>query len=396
MPPNREAGRSGGGDPAESSAEQEQALPRRPPRVTWSDGGRGGAGRELPPRRSEADYPSPAPTAASSESAATDSLSPDGNNILLPEQIDDLEEMRALLPTLRRVQSILEDEKEAPSSSLRPAALHDSATLVGGDDGGVESEYDDRRSLGRSILQHISPGISTARRRSDDSSSSSSSSPSSRQEYVRLSRDVYSLIYFCPPRSLAFLFALGTFVFQIFILALILLDIIDADSYNSLNIPAGASITVRMAQFVAILISVATQDDLITSINELHVGYYRKALTGEGVHELGGAKWQWLLSLSTRFAQGGLCLAVTFILIMQSIDVVGLFLDFLAVTFVSTLDDIMFTLADEGYFSQSIKKETDAVCRIHVPKKEIDSQLFRPMLFLFVSAWMLMDGHELG
>mmetsp|Transcript_8639 Transcript_8639/g.25926 ORF Transcript_8639/g.25926 Transcript_8639/m.25926 type:complete len:1292 (-) Transcript_8639:17-3892(-) len=370
-----------------------------------------------------------ATTMTSEESSSRDRVS------LLPEHMADLEEMRALLPTLRRVQSFLEardgsilqrresrgERGEATvvtssaattcraSVSLRISdgesgksqAREDSETLEEEDDcaengapGYDRVRFIEHRSLGQSILQHVSKGIRAARRNSDSSSScredERAHSGATRQEYVKPSRDVYSLVYLCPPRSFAFFFALVTFVFQMFILVLIMVDIIEVDSSNPLQIPPGVSRVVRAAQVMCILISVATQDDLITAINELHVGYYRKALIGDGVHELGGTKWQWLLSVSTRFIQGGLCLAVTFILIMQSGDVVGLFLDFLAVTFVSTLDDIMFSLAKQGYFGPKTKGNTDAVCRIRVPKKAIRSRLFRPIVFFMVSAAMLL------
>ena len=105
---------------------------------------------------------------------------------------------------------------------------------------------------------------------------------------------------------------------------------------------------------------------------------------------MGGARWQWILSVATCFFEGGLCLSVTFILIMQSSDVVGLFLDFLAVTFVSTLDNIMFSLARDGYFSKLIQVETEEVMKVRVPKPKKTWHWFRPLVFFIVSGSMLV------
>ena len=84
-----------------------------------------------------------------------------------------------------------------------------------------------------------------------------------------------------------------------------------------------------------------------------------------------------------------MCLVITFVLIVQSNDVVGLFLDFLAVTFVSTLDDIAFALARDGYFSREIRDQTGQVMRVRVPKTKITSHRFRPILFLLVSGSLI-------
>jgi len=208
------------------------------------------------------------------------------------------------------------------------------------------------------------------------------------KSYVKLPHDVYSLLYFTVPGSLGFFFAVGTFFFQLLILTLIMIDIVDAENEgNPLNIPAGVSTVVRISQFLAILVAVSTQDDLITSVNAMHTGYDGRIERREGT---GGRYWQWVVSVSGRFLEGSLCLAVTFILIMQSSDVVGLFLDFLAVTFVSTLDDIAFALAQDGYFSKTLNKETNEVAKTRIPKPDHPNHhLFRPFVFAIVSVSML-------
>jgi len=253
-------------------------------------------------------------------------------------------------------------------------------------------------SVAFSVMQHITKGMS-ATRRGSESSDDDSERDHSRQRYVKLSRDVYSLMYFSAPCSIASALALFTFGAQVVILTLIVIDIVDPDSDNPLNIPAGASAVVRVAQFFAVLIAVATQDDLITSFTEFHLGCRRGALTGveassDGPDTVpgapGGAKWQWLLSVLSRALQGGYCLVVTFFLIIQSVDVVGLFLDFLAVTFVSTLDDVTFALAREGYFGKRLRAETLEMTKLKVPSESVGSHWFRPALFLTVSVTMLI------
>lgn len=73
---------------------------------------------------------------------------------------------------------------------------------------------------------------------------------------------------------------------------------------------------------------------------------------------------------------------------MQSSEVVALFLDFLALTFISTIDDIMFALARDGYFSHKLKKETKYVMSVRVPVSP--SRFFRPLVFFLLCASFIM------
>uniref|UniRef100_A0A7S4N2V1 EGF-like domain-containing protein n=1 Tax=Odontella aurita TaxID=265563 RepID=A0A7S4N2V1_9STRA len=211
-------------------------------------------------------------------------------------------------------------------------------------------------------------------------------------------------------RSHAFFVSIGVFAFQILILILVLVDIRDpSNGANPLNIPAGVSGAVRAAQFLAVLVAVGTQDDVITSINSIHEGYpgRRMSVATESGYGAGGLYWQWILAVSCRGAEGALCLVATFILIIQSSGVIDLFLDFLAVTFVSTLDNIAFNLALEGYFSRQMKMEAEEVDRVRIPKiRSANRSAFarhrihcRPTMFLFIScvlvaAWSVVVSNQ--
>ena len=105
-------------------------------------------------------------------------------------------------------------------------------------------------------------------------------------DFVRLSKDTYSLFFVARPRSKPFVFAISVFTFQILILILVLADTINTTNpSNSLGIPGGVSIGVRTAQFLAVVVAVVTQDDVITSINAIYNGYPGIfALSPENIH----------------------------------------------------------------------------------------------------------------
>ena len=138
------------------------------------------------------------------------------------------------------------------------------------------------RSIIRGIDEHVvSKGlVSVLPAMNNDTSSTSTRSTDDdfNRSYVKLSRDVYSLMYFSCPFGASFFFALGTFIFQIALLVLIMIDIIDMSSANTLSIPSNVAVVVRASQFFAILIVVATQDDLISSFNFMVRGKYAYGL----------------------------------------------------------------------------------------------------------------------
>ena len=102
-----------------------------------------------------------------------------------------------------------------------------------------------------------------------------------------------------------------------------------------------------VAQSFAILISVFVSDDVVASLDFFLVNY-DKDIQGK----LPGATFvKWILSNLFRFLEGMLGILVAFIFIVQSEDVLTLFLDFSAVQFVSELDNVGYHIADKGYIS---------------------------------------------
>lgn len=297
---------------------------------------------------------------------------------------DELNELRTLLPTIRSIRSSWETAQTSSSAAVCGPPLpltnadprHNNIPMTATSDPASSPSHAvsprTRASTAGFSIAALDDNLSVSDCSTEDNYGLA-------DDTVRLSRDIYSILFVTNPRRHPFVFALMVFAFQIFVLALVCIDVIDLqNTFNPLDIPAGVNAAVRAAQFIAILVSVATQDDLITAINWLHNGYPSKT-----VHlDEGGVFWQWVLAVSLRFFQGSLCLGTTFILIMQANDVVGLFLDFLALTFISTLDDIMFALARDGYFSHKLKKEAKYVMSVRVPVSP--SRFFRPLAFAFL------------
>ena len=195
--------------------------------------------------------------------------------------------------------------------------------------------------------------------------------------YTELSDDIYSIIYTAKSRSAAFSFAVFVFLFQMTVIGLILTDLIDAsNTFNPMQIPPGVVTEVRIAQCLALLLSVAMQQDIITSLIFLHDGYNEEVL-----NSVSSANFQkWLLAAICQFLAGASLLVALFILMMQSTEVISLFLNFAALHFVSEIDNVGFAMAKLGFITDSVQNETKRVRDLKVPSRSTSNIFRRVML----------------
>lgn len=104
-----------------------------------------------------------------------------------------------------------------------------------------------------------------------------------------LSKDTNSILFIAeltwPWTNFAFWYALLTFIFQEVILLLIILEVfLKAPTYNRLNFPTQVDGMVRVAQGMAIFISLVTQNDLISVIDQvLDTQYNEQMLMGKKI-----------------------------------------------------------------------------------------------------------------
>mmetsp|Transcript_133 Transcript_133/g.183 ORF Transcript_133/g.183 Transcript_133/m.183 type:complete len:623 (+) Transcript_133:49-1917(+) len=159
--------------------------------------------------------------------------------------------------------------------------------------------------------------------------------------------DVFTIFYVSPVLSLSFLYSVGIFFLQIGILILALFNLIkNGRPGNILYIPPMTSVDVIIAQLFAIFVTVMTASDVFDSLEMSLFRYPDRELTKK--HFPHAKKWKWILSNLMRFFEGILSIAVAFVFVSQSNDVLDLFLDFAVVQFVSELDNIGFYLANQG------------------------------------------------
>jgi hypothetical protein len=119
-------------------------------------------------------------------------------------------------------------------------------------------------------------------------------------------------------------------------------------------------IPVRIAECFAIMVAIITQDEVGTAVALIRDGFDEDLV--EAFPGATKAKWVW--SIALRAFEGLFGLLLTCLLIMQSTTVLDLLLNFLAMEFVSKLDDVVFVLAREGFLGFLgcvVQKEADNV-----------------------------------
>ena len=151
-----------------------------------------------------------------------------------------------------------------------------------------------------------------------------------------------------------------------------------------LNAAPGISDTVRAAQLFAIIISIVLQEDTITSLN---------MITNLAVLKDGQVSTiLYIIACVSRLIVGTFGLLISFIITIQSTRTIQLFADFAAMAFISTIDNVAFTLACNGYFSEKVQEQANAMkkfstCSLRKPAYWIRRIVLFLLLIVMTSVW---------
>lgn len=78
----------------------------------------------------------------------------------------------------------------------------------------------------------------------------------------------------------------------------------------------------------------------------------------------------WMLHIlfpnACKFVQGVLVLIITFVIVIQSDNIIDLFKDFAAMQVIAELDNVAYYLADHGYFGSDLKEDASTVKEIKI------------------------------
>jgi hypothetical protein len=138
-----------------------------------------------------------------------------------------------------------------------------------------------------------------------------------------------------------------------------------SDVNNPAQIPANVESSVRASQFLSLVYSICVQGGIISTLYTFRNGFdedmLRKSFPDCAVNVI-ALRLRWYISMGLILAIGLLAQALTFVLIMQSNTVLGVLLNYAAVSFISTIDDRLFFLGKRGWLGQEVEKQVRLVC----------------------------------
>ena len=145
-----------------------------------------------------------------------------------------------------------------------------------------------------------------------------------------LPHDSFSFMIMAKTCTSSFVAAIAIFTLQMVVFILLLLDLAAAgEPGNAFGVPANVSAQLRCTQFIAVLVSVITQQDLRTSLTLFRDGFTKDFDTVF----LETSPWKYHMSIVARAVSGSIGLLVTFVLVITAPSVVDLLLNFTGTVF---------------------------------------------------------------
>lgn len=152
---------------------------------------------------------------------------------------------------------------------------------------------------------------------------------------------------------------------------------------------------VLAAQFLLLPVAVAMQDDLISAYFIFSNVLYSPSIQEQNPY---ASKRKFRVSNICRCMDGLLSLAVNFLVLVSATEVLSLFLNFAALQFLQTIDNMALSLAAEGYFSDTLQDAGNRVIQAKLPKKQlrgkdlryVDTGLFLVTVVILLILWCVI------
>ena len=211
--------------------------------------------------------------------------------------------------------------------------------------------------------------------------------------------DVYSMLFLAPANGRVVFFSIFTYLLKTLLFSFVAIDLF-SDGYegNQLNIPSGISPTVRAAQFFMVLVLVAMQEDLISSLALANVRYdpaIMKQYPGAGLQK-------WILATILRSFDGIYALGINFCILIKASDVLGMFLNFAALHFLGSVDNVAFHLALDGYLGDHVESIAKGATEATLPMiqegiwRSFDTMAFLVVYLACLIAWCVLTAMQMN
>jgi len=174
-----------------------------------------------------------------------------------------------------------------------------------------------------------------------------------------LADDVYAFIVAAPVFSTPFLFASYVIMVKYTVYGILAYGILDDEVEPS-------KLLVKIVKFFLIPVAIAMQEDLIhTYASVANITYNKDVLNISS----SATKCKLILSFVMRFFDGILSLGVNFAVMMEAEEVLNVFLNFAALHFLQSIDDVFFQLVEKGFFGDKMEHMSNLCKQITFPRR---------------------------
>lgn len=183
------------------------------------------------------------------------------------------------------------------------------------------------------------------------------------REEEGLSEDVYSFILAAPVFSWPFVYAFGVVLVKYLCYSVLWVGI--AENISELHTSAPK---VQIVKFLLIPVAISMQEDLIHVYAYIaNLKYDKKVLIVSENATLG----KLIFSMSLRLIDGLASLSVNFFVMLQTHDHVRqVFLNFAALHFLQSIDDVFFLLLTKGFFGDAMEVMSEKCKKIIFPRRQ--------------------------
>ncbi|KAL9184898.1 hypothetical protein ACHAXT_002675 [Thalassiosira profunda] len=189
---------------------------------------------------------------------------------------------------------------------------------------------------------------------------------------LMLPESTHSLLFIESICSLPWMFSFAIAMLSFMCLWLAFENNINSGSAdNRFNIPANVTTSVRVAQYLSILIALLMEEEIPTGL------FLLRQIQQQDFHQKFPSKrgkskkyWKFVLAAIFRILSGYFFLINVFVILVQATGVIEIFYDVLALQFVQQLDDIAFNLAKIDVLGNRLQK----ACTSPVFRQEFEKQ----------------------
>jgi len=208
-------------------------------------------------------------------------------------------------------------------------------------------------------------------------------------DMAEIEDDVYNMFFLGKTCSHSCWFAIMTFVLKLVLIIIIAVDLFTTGIFPD---PSEVSTMVKTTQFLLLPVNVAVQEELITTFF-----VYANLKWSKELLELhpGATKRKYHYANIMRFLDGLSFLMINTTLLLQATNVIGAFLNFAALQFLSSIDNVALRLARDGYLTEDLETVAGDVLLMKLPKNHdgttqvLDSVLLTILYVITLIAWIL-------